>query len=420
MTFKLFAIGTVLIGVVGSMFAQPAPGLLPPSVTGKPLDKVTHTSAVVAKAFPMDRFKTAGQTAEAMTALDSCREAAGWLGRMSKVDGRVVAALDATLQRELQGSDVAQAQACLAMARYAKFSGDDKLTAAASQLCLTLLAGCKPSAKDESIRVPSVADEDGQRVLHAAYLCMAICELPNPEAKLIVEANKLGRFLYTTLREDGSVQAGCTGEKAELAAGVCFQALMVCDGVAPEAWKREALARGITFYRTAFAKAKSATLGCAMLPAVVDYALRVKSEPANAFALEMADDLCERQYTATEAKQLRWVGAVKPSKGEEPNLQTAEAAQALASAITLCIQIPDATRFQRYRTACSKAFGFVRQCQFDDNNTKHFERSFRVTYLVGSAHNSLTDGQTRAEHTASVLLCQLRFLECGGEKVTDR
>ncbi len=420
MTLKMFIASSALIYVVGSTIAQPTPGLLPPSVTGKPLDKVTPTSAVVAKAFPIDRFKTAGQSAEAMTALDSCREAAGWLGRMSKVDGRVVAALDATLQRELQGSDVAQAQACLAMARYAKFSGDEKLTAAASQLCLTLLSTCKVDAKDATMLVPSIVVEDGQRALLASYLCMAICELPNPEAKLLMEANKLARFLYTTLREDGSVQAGCTGEKAELVAGVCFQALMVSDSVSPDAWKRDALARGVTYYRAVFTKAKSATLACALLPAVVDYALRVKSDAANTFAMELADDLCERQYTISEAKQLRWVGGLKPSRGEEPNLQTAEAGQALSAAITLCTQIPDATRFQRYRSACSKAFSYVRQCQFDDANTKHFDRNFRVTYLVGSAHNSLTDGQSRAEHTASVLLCQLRFLECGGEKVTDR
>jgi hypothetical protein len=416
---KLLA--TLAIPLISSIvLAQPAPGLLPPSVTGKPIDKVTPTSAVVAKSFPIDRFKTAGQTAEAMTALDSCREAAGWLGRMSMVDGRVKAGIDATLQRELPGTDVEQAKVCLAMSRYAKFSGDDKLTAAASQLCLTLLAACKPDAKDTTMRVPGVSEADGQRVLLAAYLCMAICELPTPEAKLVAEANKLARFLYTTLRDDGSVQAGCTGERAELCAGVTFQALMVSDSVSPEEWKRAALQRGVTYYHAAFGKAKSSTLACAMLPAVVDYALRVKSEAANTFALELADDLCDRQYTTTDAKQLRWVGGLKPAKGDEPTLQTAEVAKALAAAITLCINIPDATRFQRYRTACSKAMGFVRLCQFDDNNTRHFERSFRVNYLVGSAHNSLTDGQPRAEHTASVLLCQLRFLECGGEKTADR
>jgi hypothetical protein len=416
MSIKFYATATTWMVVVGAVFAQPAPGLLPPSVTGKPIDKLTPTSAVVAKAFPIDRFKTAGQTAEAMTALDSCREAGAWLGRMSMVDGRVKAGIDPTLQRELPGTEVTQAQACLAMARYARFSGDDKLTAAASQLCLTLLAGCKADAKDPTMRVPGTTEEDGQRVLFAAYLCMAICELPNPEAKLLAEANKVCRYLYTTLREDGSVQAGCTGAQAELCAGVCFQALMVCDSVTPEPWKREAVARGIKIY----GKAKSATLSCAMLPAVVDYALRVKSDAANAFALELADDLCERQYTTTDAKQLRWVGAIKPAKGEEPTLQTADAAHALAAAITLCINIPDATRYLKYRTACSKAMGFVRLCQFNDDNTKHFDRNFRVMYLVGSAHTSLTDGQPRAEATASVILCQLRFLESGGEKAADR
>ncbi|MEW3691455.1 hypothetical protein, partial [Pseudomonas aeruginosa] len=90
--------------------------------------------------------------------------------RMSQSDGRFVPGIDAGLRREIPGSDFAQACAAVALARAAKFTGDEKATAAASQACLTLLTLTKADAKDESMRVPTIAADRGNKVGFAAAL----------------------------------------------------------------------------------------------------------------------------------------------------------------------------------------------------------------------------------------------------------
>ncbi len=408
------------------LVAQPPqpPGLLPPSVTGKPHDPVTPVAAVSAKVAPADRFKTPGYPVETMAAVESAREAAHWLTRMSKSDGRFMAGVDPSLGRELQGADFAQACAALALARAAKFTGDEKAAAAASQACLTLLTLTKPDTTDPTMRVPSFAADRGNKVGFAAVLATAIYDLPAPDAKLVAEADKLCKFLYTRLRSDGSVHY-TEGEGSPTKAdpdgvntypGLCLQAVMASDRVNTEAWKRDALARGVKFYRDVFKAIPTPELCGTLLPAVCDYALRVKAKDANEFAFEMADWLCDRQYTASDARNLRWVGAFKPATGDEPTARMCGGVEGLCAAVTLTTQVPDGTRYTRYRKAARDGMAFARSLQYGAASGAHFTPEFRAKYLDGGAHGSPTDGMLRCEHTAGLLCCQLRFLECGAEK----
>ncbi len=406
----------VALAVVSALIAQPPPkppALLPPSVSGKPYEPVTPAGGVTAKVNPIDRFHTPGQTPDALAAVASAKEAGGWLVRMSKADGRFVAAFDATLQRELPDAEHAQAVACLALARMARFTGDERVTAVASQAVLTLLTFTKSDPADASRRVPTTANKVG----FAAALATAIYDLPNPDAKLVAEADKLCRFLYSRLRENGSVVTADDGkgESNPVAAGECFQALMAADRVKTEAWKREAVERGVGFYRTAFQAAKSAD-GCgALLPAVCDLAVRTKSDAATRFAFEMADWVCDQQYTPADARNLRWVGGVRPTAGSEPTAHTCECVEGLAAAAALCTQVPDADRFAKYRKAIGAGLGFARSLQFSETTTQHFERSYR-TMLVGGVHRSPADGVVRAEATARLLAAEVRYLESGAER----
>jgi hypothetical protein len=400
------------------------PGLLPPSVTGKPHDPVTPVAAVTPRVAPADRFKTPGYPVETQAAVQSCREAADWCTRMSQPDGRFMGGVDPSLARPLAGTDLAQACAALALARAAKFTGDEKTAATASQACLTLLTLTKPDATDPAMRVPTIAAEKGNKVGFAAVLATAIYELPTPDAKLVAEADKLCKFLYTRLRSDGSVHY-TEGETSPTKAdpdgvntypGLCLQAVMASDRVATEAWKRDALARGVKFYHEVFKATPTPELCGTLLPAVCDYALRVKSKEANEFAFEMADWLCDRQYTASDARNLRWVGAFKPTGGDEPTARMCGGVEGLCAAVTLTTQVPDGTRYARYRKAAREGLAFARSLQFGAANGAHFTPEFRAKYLDGGACGSPTDGMLRCEHTAGLLNCQLRYLESGGEK----
>lgn len=417
-----------LIGVVvlytSTVVAQQPPGqtappaLLPPSISGRPHDPVTPAAAVTAKVAPADRFQTPGYPADTLTALQTAKDAGSWLTRMSKPDGRFVSGFDATLQRELSGSDLGQAFGCLAVARMAKFTGDPKTAATASQAVLALFTLTKPDAADPSIRVPTVPAERGNMVGFAAVLATAVYELPNPDAKLVAEADKLCRFLYTRLRDDGSVQCAEGTDKADPEnryPGLCFQALMASDRVKAEQWKRDALERGVKCYREAFKAQKSCDMCGAMLPAVCDYALRVKSDAATTFALEMADWLCDQQYTQSDARNLRWVGGFRPASSGEPTAQSSACVQGLAAAITLTTQIPDATRYGRYKKVVVAGLTFTRSLQFNETNTVQFDRPYRAP-LLGASHGSPSDGIVRVEHTGQMLLAQLRYLESGGER----
>lgn len=419
-----------LFGLALPLVAQPPqpPALLPPSVTGKPHEPLTPVAATSPKAVPIDRFKTPGQTPEALAAVESVKDAAGWLTRMSKADGRFVPGIDATLGRELPGNDFAQACAALALARAAKFTGDEKMTAAASQACLTLLTLTKADAKDAAMRVPTFAADRGNKVGFAAALAMAIYDLPAPDAKLVAEADKLCKFLFTKLRTDGSVHY-TDGDDAptktdpdgvNVYPGLCLQALMASDRVATEAWKRDALARGVKCYREVFKTSPTPELCGSLLPAVCDYALRVKDKEANEFAFAMADWLCDRQYTADDARNPRgrWTGAFKPVVGDEPTYRVCGAVEGVCAAVSLAAQAPDATRYTRYRKATRDGLAFARSLQFTaaNRNASHFDPVWRAQWLYGGVHGSPTDGILRVDQTAGLLACQLRFLESGAEK----
>lgn len=418
-----------IVGLCGGFLltvtAQPPkpPALLPPSISGRPHEPVVPASGTAAKNSPLDRFQTPGYPADTLAALEAAKESTAWLTRMSKPDGRFVAAFDATLQRELPGSDLGQAMGCLAVARMAKFSGDEKTTALASQAVLALFTLTKTDPSDASMRVPNLTPDRGNKVGFAAVLATAVYDLPNPDAKLVAEADKLCRYLYTRLRDDGSVQNADGIEPAVQTdpdgvnryPGLCFQALMASDRVKSEQWKRDALERGVKYYREVFKSKKTTDLCGSMLPAVCDYCLRMKSEAATAFSLEMADWLCDQQYTQADARNLRWVGGFRPSNGSEPTAQSSSCVQGMSAAITLTTQIPDAARFSRYRKAAIAGLTFTRSLQFNETNTLHFERNYRSA-LLGGVHVSASDGVLRVEHAGQNVMAQLRFLESGGER----
>ncbi len=405
--------------------APKPPGLLPPSITGKPHDPVTPVAATAPKVAPADRFKTPNHPIETLAAVESCKEATGWLTRMNTPDGRFLSGIDPALLRKLAGTEVSQASAALALARSAKFTGDEKTAAAASQACLTLLTLTKADTTDPTMRVPTIGADAGNKVAFAAVLAAAIYDLPNPDAKLTAEADRLCKFLYTRLRSDGSVHytEGDTSptktdpDGVNTYPGLCLQAIMASDRVTAADWKRDALARGVKFYREVFKASPTPELCGSLLPAVCDYALRVKdAKDATAFAFEMADWMCDRQYTAADARNLSWVGAFKPARGDEPTARVCSGLEGLSAAVTLTAQVPDATRYSRYRKTVREGLAFARSLQYGAGNTAHFTPETRAHYLYGGVYSSPTDGMLRCEHTAGLLTCQLRYLESGAER----
>lgn len=409
MRLRKSVIGAAVLvaGVVGAQ--QP----LPPLRTEPVLPAV---GLAPAKAAPIDRFLSDPRAFPDATiqTVYSARQAADWLARMNQPDGRFYAGFNPALYLRLDDdSDTRQATAAVGLSRAAAFTGDAKLTATAAQAALTLLTLTKTDPADAAVRVPLIAADRGNRVAFAALAVLAVCELPAPDAKLLAKADELCAFLRKHLKPDGMIAAGDDHATAALPGLVC-QALMTSDKWTPAEWKREAVANAIAFYRPAFKKAPSAELAGTMLPAVADFCLRVKSEGGCGFAFEMADRLCDAQFTADDARNRNWVGGFKLTTGE-PTATSLPCAHAVAAALHLAGQVPDITRIARYRTATLAALKFGRGLQLTAEGTRHFDKG-HVAWLIGGATNGPSDGCVRVEPTADLLAAQLRFLASGGEK----
>lgn len=407
-----------------SLRAQQPPALLPPSVTHPPTAYPVVPATLATKPLaPIERYEKdlRSYPAETAQAVYSVRAAGAWLVRMNQADGKFLAGVNPALARPTEGiSEMAQAYAAWACAKLARFTGDEKITACANQAVLALLTSTKLEGDQ---RVPAANSDRCNRVGFASLMILAICELPGADAKRIADAELLAAFLRKQLRENGSVHCADQPDGdirkldpfgAQMYPGHCFQALLALDRIKPEQWKRDAVSKGLTHYREVFKAEPAPMMAGAMLPAAVEFLQRGKIETVAAFAWEMADALCACQATAADS-QLRAVGGFRVFQAE-PAATSAWCAHGLASVTQLAMQLDDAARTAKYRSALVNGLAFVRSLQLTDEACQHFEKSFRLRFLLGGMIVSPTDGNVRIDQTAMLALSQMRFLESGADR----
>lgn len=406
--------------------APTPPGLLPPSITGRPVGNVTPVAST--KLAPsIERFEKNPRAypAETLQCVQCTRAASAWLVRMNQSDGRFLPGVNPALARPLDSlNELNQAYACWGLCRTARFTGDDKIAACASQAVLALLTLTKTDAQDAACRVPTVDSNRCNRVGLASILVLCIHELPNADAALTAEAGKLAAYLRKQLRADGSVQYGDGAEPATKTdpdgvndhPGLCFQALLVCDRLKPAQWHRDALAAGMKYYREWFKTHPNASLAGTLLPAVCEQYLRTKTAGTAEFACELADHVCGLQVAGADTRELKFVGSFRVPGQPEPIANQAALAESMVCAATVASQIPDPTRYTKYRTACTAALAFHRGLQFTEETTAHFEKSFRAQFLLGGVCTSHSSGNVRCDQTAMLALACIRYLESGAEK----
>jgi hypothetical protein len=382
--------------------AQQPPALLPPSVTSPTPTPVVPAALAAKPAAPIERYEKDLRLypAETAQAVYSVRAAGAWLVRMNQADGKFLAGLNPALARPTEGiSEMAQAYAAWACAKLARFTGDEKTAATANQAVLALLTTTK---LEGDCRMPVAPSERCNRVGFASLLVLAICELPGADAKRMADAELLGAFLRKQLKEDGRVN--CTDSAdgdvrksdpfgAQMFPGHCFQALMALDRAKPDQWKRDAVMKGLSFYREAFKAEPAPMTAGAMLPAAVELLQRGKVESVVAFAWEMADALAACQAVAADSP-LRTVGGFRVFNAE-PAATSAWCAHGLASAVQLALQLADGAKAAKYRTMLVNANAFARSLQFTDESCQHFEKSFRIRFLLGGMAVSPADGNLR-------------------------
>jgi hypothetical protein len=414
---------TVVVGPL--LVGQTPPAPLPPSVTGQPAPQpIQPVSATTAPAAPIARFQDLKSfPPETVAAVYSMRAGADWLWRMNQPNGRffpgVVPALKIATPDD---PDFRQACAALALARAAKFTGDERFATRAAQAVLVLLTLTKPDPQDATCRVPTAPSDKCNRVGFAAVVALAAYELP--DAKMHAEAESLCLFLKKQLRADGSVHYAYADtdvptkldqDGVNVYPGLALEAIALSHRAKPEGWKRDAVANAAAYYRTWFQSSPTPLMAGTMLPAFAACAGEAKDDPVKRAAFEMADWLCEKQYTPANTAQRGWIGGFSKTGTGEPAWDSATCASGLACAVKLTRAAGDVTRYVTYRRATVDALTFARSLQFNDDSADHFEKSFRTKFLLGGVHLSPTDGTVRIDATAAGVAAHLAYLSSGGE-----
>ena len=210
-----------------------------------------------------------------------------WMATMNQPNGRFMYGYLPTLRQPMTGDhDLRQAQAAFALSQVAKFRGDEKQAAIASQAILALLASTKIETNNPTCRVPVQTSFVCNRVGFAALLALAIYELPNPSDKLLEDAEKLCEFLRRQTRTDGSIHYtdGPTDIPTQVDPagmnehpGFALLALAVSNRVRPADWKKDAVKNGVLTITPHSARSRTQCSPRPSLPPLPNSSLRPNS-----------------------------------------------------------------------------------------------------------------------------------------------
>jgi hypothetical protein len=442
---RRFIIPVLVIAVVGAAVVAIAqspttPTTPPPAVIIPPADPTLPgprtvppiSSEQLPATSPLARFDPlVAQPHQTQAAVRAVLLGGGWMTRMNQAHGRFMYGYNPALREPLQGDhDLKQARGALAMAQCARFTGDEKHAAIASQGILALLAATKMDPLDPNCRVPVQTSMFCNRVGFAALVALAIYELPAPDAKLVAEAERLCAFLRKHCRPDGSVHYtdGPSDDPMKLDPagmneypGEALQAIVVGNRIQPAPWKLEVASKGLAHYRVKFKSNPHPMLAATLTPAFAELYRQNKSNDVAQAIFEMNDWLCGLQIAPSDAQSPQWAGGFRALKDGQlvaapPGYEVGHYLESIACAYEINRLVPDLARDGRYKSATLDATQFICGLQYVESNTRHFENSYRANLLIGGFHLSPTDGNLRIDATATAVAGLIRFLSSGAEK----
>ena len=439
---SLVCAGLIGLAVIGDVFLRSDAGAqMPPPKSPRPLDPtvlpptpvgpIVPAAAAARKPTPFDRFRDYDKLPELTRQMVfSAQRGMEWLARdgIHQPDGRFIAGVNPALGKATDDDHfLRQALAAFALARSAKLTGDEKFAVRSGQTILSLLAEAPKDSATPALRRPAQSNAVCNRVGAAAYLAMAIFELPDSSADLIQAGEELCQFIRTQAKTDGSLDLTEGGEAADTetvnhVAGPALYALALSNRAAPAQWKADTLARGLTYYRKFFRANPLPGFVPWMTAAFADAHLQTK-EPAYAeFVFEMNDWLRKLQYENPDPRKAAWRGGfpvVVDGKVAHlpPTVETAYYAQGFADACRMIrnMERPDADRYAAYRTTLMRSLQFLTGLQYGEDNAAHFSAAFRPL-VVGAFHPTHADGNLRVDHTAIAVSAFAQFLLVGADR----
>lgn len=349
---------------------------------------------------------------------------ADWLARANRPDGRFVHGHLPALKGVLEGDHfLRQAGAAFALARAARFSGDERHAAVARQAVLTLLAETAVDPNDPKVRHTTLPSAIVNRLSAAGLLVLAIGELPAPADDLLEQAEQLCGYIRRQQQADGSlshldnpaVKPGVEDpDGVNVYAGQALYGLVRSQLHRPAAWKADAVRKALAYYRPWWRSHKTMSLVPWQTAAYTEAFLQTK-EPAFAETVnEMNDWLVGLQYAQLDPRRPLWVGGFmswadgKPAT-TEPQVGSAAYAESLAEACRVARQAGDVKRYERYRIGLERCLQFLNTLQYTEGNTLHFADWYRPT-LVGGFYLSHQDGTLRIDYTQHAVCALVQYL----------
>jgi hypothetical protein len=351
----------------------------------------------------------------------SLQRGADWLYRHNRPDGRFVYGFVPALQVVLEGDQYArQVGAAIALARAARYSGNERHLARARQAVLTLLLDTAPDADDARLRHTALPSVIVNRLAAAGLLVLAIHELPAPGDDLLEQSEHLCAYIARQQRPDGSLSYSDNPDARDDPDGVdqypgpALYGLMRSQQHRPAAWKTDIVRKALTHYRTWWKAHPSITLIPWHVGAYTEAFLRTKERAFADCVFDMTDWLCDFQYVRLDPRHPPWVGGFmscengKPTQ-TEPQVHSAFYAEGLAEACRAARLAGDLPRYQRYNNALQGCLQFLATLQYTDANTTHFADWYKPR-LLGGFHFSHQDGTLRIDYTEHAVSAMVQYL----------
>jgi hypothetical protein len=360
----------------------------------------------------------------------SAQGGAAWLQRANGPDGRFLHGFIPDLNTRLEGDHyLRQIGAAFALARAARFTGDEKYTRTARQAVVTLLLDTTQDPSDSGVRYTTLPSVVVNRLAATGLLVMAINELPSPAADLLQQSEQLCAYIRKQQQPDGSLSYSDSPRdgKADIEGinyypGEALYGLMVSQRHKPAAWKTEVMRKAVAFYLPWWRNHKNPALVSWHTAAYTEAYLLTKDKVFANSVHEMNDWLCGLQYVQLDRNHPLWVGGfmswVDGKAGPlPPDIGSAAYAESLVEACRVAREAGDLQRYKRYQESLELSLRFVTSLQYNEATTQHFADWYRPT-LLGGFHASHQDGSLRVDYTQHAVCALVQYLryvaEVGG------
>lgn len=357
----------------------------------------------------------------------SAQRGGEWLYRMNGTKGRFVPGyLPALGQVMEEDSYLRQAGAALALAQMARFTGEERYSARATQAILTLLdetvVDGDPPGRHTAL--PALVLD---RLASAGLLIAAINELPAPQPDLLERSEELCAFLRRQVQPDGSLRnsegansdpkAGPGADPSAESASLALYALMISQKHRPASWKTDLVRKALPYYRHYTKEHRSVGLVAWQTAACAEAYVKTKEGAFAEHVFEMNDWLCGLQITQipTDPRRYTWYGGFLAESTDPveapPRIDSACCAASLAHAWRVAREATDVSRHQRYNEALERGLQFVATLQFTADRTQHFVPEYRP-WVIGAFHASCREGDLRLDYTQQAVSALVQYLEC--------